>query len=247
MTDLKISTMTIVSKLGMDINLRELYDKMEIDDDLICIEYGGEPRKGCSGKKEKKRRKTTTPKKSFYNQATLQYRVECKTNNKPVNMKIFNNGSCQLTGIPFESVAVDIIKKTKELIIKYNVVENKEYEVSPIKVCLINSGFSVGKIIDRDELFDKLLDEYDFNVNYEPGIYPGINLKYFWNEQTQGDSEHCGRCMCENYCEGNGCGTGNGFCRRISIMIFQSGQIIITGYCNIEQIQYIRNYLLKIL
>ena len=134
MTDLKISTMTIVSKLGMDINLRELYDKMEIDDDLICIEYGGEPRKGCSGKKEKKRRKTTTPKKSFYNQATLQYKVECKTNNKPVNMKIFNNGSCQLTGIPFESVAVDIIKKTRELIIKYEVVENKEYEIFPIKV-----------------------------------------------------------------------------------------------------------------
>ena len=82
--------------------------------------------------------------------------------------------------------------------------------------------------------------------NYEPDSYPGINMKYYWNDLTQQDPNVCGRCVCDDYCEGTGTGCGDGQCRRISIMIFQSGQVIITGCCNIEKLEYIHKFIKKI-
>ena len=46
MTDLKISTMTVVSKLGSDINLKNMYNNLELSDDLVCIEWADQPMKG---------------------------------------------------------------------------------------------------------------------------------------------------------------------------------------------------------
>jgi len=245
MTDLKISTMTIVSKIGADINLRDMYDCLEPNGDLVCIEYANNPKKGDNKKKPKKIRKTTTPKKSFYNQATLHFTDKNKTNGKPVNMKIFNNGSCQMTGIPNMESATNIISKTKQLFLMAGLAKNIDI-AHPINVCLINSGFSLGETVDRDHLFDILDNKYGFYVNYESDNYPGINLKYYWNDMTHDDADMCGRCSCESYCEGKGTGSGDGQCRRISIMIFQSGQVIITGCCTPEQIQFIHRYIINL-
>ena len=70
--------------------------------------------------------------------------------------------------------------------------------------------------------------------------------QYYWNDLTQQDPNVCGRCVCDDYCEGTGTGCGDGQCRRISIMIFQSGQVIITGCCNIEKLEYIHKFIKKI-
>jgi len=77
--------MTIVSKFGMAIELEKVYNDIELDSSLVCIEFGSNPRKGDNKKKAKKIRKTTTPKKSFYNQATLHFMDKTKTNGKPIN------------------------------------------------------------------------------------------------------------------------------------------------------------------
>jgi len=258
MTDLKISTMTIVSKLGSDINLENMYKNLELSDDLVCIEWGDQPMKGETGKKIKKPRSTTKPKKKFYNQATLHFKDLNKRNGKPVNMKIFNNGSCQMTGVPnmesavsiLDKARVTLVKKQKELkelkedtIVVSDIDKVKEY---PINICLINSGFTLGAQIDRDHFFNILTEKYNMYGNYEPDSYPGINMKYYWNDLTQQDSNVCGRCVCDDYCEGTGTGCGDGQCRRISIMIFQSGQVIITGCCNIEKLEYIHKFIKKI-
>ena len=257
MTDLKISTMTVVSKLGSDINLKNMYNNLELNEDLVCIEWGDQPMKGHTGKKEKKIRSTTKPKKKFYNQATLHFNDTTKRNGKPINMKIFNNGSCQMTGVPNIDSAYNTLKKARELLINkhkdtkdkidINIVNNieniKEY---PINICLINSGFSLGKVINRDHFFNVLTEKYSLYGNYEPDSYPGINIKYYWNEDTQNNPEMCGRCHCESFCEGTGLGRGNGQCRRISIMIFQSGQVIITGCCTIDKLKFIHQFIKKI-
>ena len=253
MSDLKISTMTVVSKLGSDIHLENMYNNLDIDEDLVCIEWR-QQQKGDTGKKQKKIRSTTKPKKKFYNQATLHFKDKSKRNNQPVNMKIFNNGSCQMTGVPNIECAKNIIEKTinilrykqndvGEIKIVENVEELKEY---PINVCLINSGFSLGSVIDRDRFFDILINKYNMYGNYEPDSYPGINLKYYWNDNTQDNKETCGRCMCNEYCEGTGTGKGEGECRRISVMIFQSGQVIITGCCSEEKLRFIYEFIKEI-
>ena len=53
MSDLKISTMTVVSKLGSDIHLENMYNNLDIDEDLVCIEWR-QQQKGDTGKKQKK-------------------------------------------------------------------------------------------------------------------------------------------------------------------------------------------------
>jgi len=249
--------MTLISKLGSEINLEKMYNSFDIDENLVCIEFGNNPVKGHNGKKKKKIRSTTKPKKKFYNQATLHFSDKTKRNGKPINMKIFNNGSCQMTGVPSIESAEKVIQLTRQLLTEknrelknnenkdlVNNVENiKEY---PIDICLINSGFDLGKIIDRDHFFSVLTEKYNFYGNYEPDSYPGINIKYYWNDLTQNDPNICGRCMCSDYCEGNGTGCGDAQCRRISIMIFQSGQVIITGCCSIEKLHFIHKYIKKI-
>ena len=58
MENLKISTITAVSQINSDINLKEIYDTIPIDDYIPFIEYGHgfEPR-GFSKKMLKKTRK----------------------------------------------------------------------------------------------------------------------------------------------------------------------------------------------
>ena len=46
--------MTIVSKIGADINLRDMYECLEPSGDLVCIEYANNPKKGDNKKKPKK-------------------------------------------------------------------------------------------------------------------------------------------------------------------------------------------------
>ena len=246
MSELKISTMTIVTNLGTDIDLQDMYDKLQLTDKLVCVEYGENETKGHNMKKIKKVRDTTKPKKSFYNQATLHILDAEKTNNKPINLKIFNNGSCQMTGVPTVKSATNNIKYIKSLFHSSNVKDINCFEDNSMNICLINSGFSLNETIDRDRFYEILMDKYKFYVNYEPQSYPGINLKYYWNSLTQNDIDMCGRCVCEEYCDGKGTGEGHGECRRISIMMFESGEIIITGKCNIDQIKFIKNYVVEL-
>tara|TARA_B110000902_G_C14093160_1_gene507689 strand:+ start:52 stop:357 length:306 start_codon:yes stop_codon:yes gene_type:complete len=60
--------------------------------------------------------------------------------------------------------------------------------------------------------------------SYEPLIYPGINVKYYYNINN-----NTGICNCSKYCDGKGTGDGDGKCKRITIAIFESGKILITG------------------
>ena len=46
---------------------------------------------------------------------------------------------------------------------------------------------------------------------------------------------------------GKGDGNGEGDCKKITISIFQSGSILITGGKKVDDIQYIRKFLIKII
>ena len=68
-------------------------------------------------------------------------------------------------------------------------------------------------------------------ISYEPCIYPGVNIKYFINTNNR-----CGICECENLCNGKGNGCGDGNCKKVTIAVFKSGKVIITGGQNKDQI-----------
>ena len=90
-----------------------------------------------------------------------------------------------------------------------------------------------------------MVEKYNIFSNYEPCIYPGVNSKFYWNEDYK-DEPYKGKCYCLNPCDGKGCGKGDGNCKKITISAFQSGSVIITGARNLEQIHTAYNFINKI-
>ena len=108
--DLRISTITSVLKLSHIIDLEKIYKQLPISKRYIpYIEYGCNniPR-GFSEKSLIKKRKKKK-KKIFYNQATIHVIHDGKI----MNVKLFNNGRIQITGLKNENQAVKLVKKLK--------------------------------------------------------------------------------------------------------------------------------------
>ena len=151
---------------------------------------------------------------------------------------------------------INISKVLRELLLFYGnnddeifveSIENfSRIKIGEIKTVLINSDFNVNFKIKRNILHSILKDKYNIVSRYEPGIYPGVNNKYYWNNLNIG-TENEGRCKCTSECTGKGDGNGNGDCKKITIAAFQSGSIIITGAKQIEHIEHAYNFINKVI
>ena len=235
--DLRISTITSVLKLSQKIDLEKVYKGIPISENYIpYIEYGcnNVPR-GFSEKSLIKKRKKKK-KKIFYNQSTIHVMHDGKL----MNVKLFNNGRIQITGLKNEGQATKLVKKLIEYFKDFEIISDYT-ELIENKIVLINSDFDLGFEINRDNLHSEII-ENDIYSSYEPCIYPGVNIKYFINTNNS-----CGICECENICNGKGNGCGDGDCKKVTIAVFKSGKVIITGGQNKDQIiesyRFITNFI----
>ena len=231
MENLRISTITSVAELNTTIDLEVLFKNIEINEKIKYIEKG-ELKKGSPNKKKRasrKAKKTTV----FFNQVTLHFLHE-----KIINVKLFNYGKVQMTGLKKETQGEFVIK---ELINIIQMIDSKNehkiflksqerYEYDNYRIALINSDFDYKKTIDREKLQGIMINMNMFS-SFEPCIYPGVNIKYFYNTKNE-DSK--GVCNCERKCNGKGDGVET--CRRVTIAAFNSGKIIITGAMNRNQL-----------
>lgn len=118
------------------------------------------------------------------------------------------------------------------------------------KVCLINSDSKVEWNLRRDKLYDVLSSKYSLICGFEPCIYPGVKIQYAWNRSTleaQRGTPSEGTCCCKGRCTGKGTGNGEGDCRRITIAVFRSGCIIVTGAHTYDQLDDAYAFLKRIL
>lgn len=235
--DLRISTITSVLKLSHIIDLEKIYKVVPISENYIpYIEYGCDnvPR-GFSEKSLIKKRKKKK-KKIFYNQSTMHVMHDGKI----MNVKLFNNGRIQITGLKNENQAVKLVKGLIQYFKDFEVISDYT-ELIDNKIVLINSDFDLCFQIKRDTLHRDIV-ENDIYSSYEPCIYPGVNIKYFINTNN-----HCGICECTKLCNGKGNGCGDGNCKKVTIAVFKSGKVIITGGQNKEQInesyRFITNFI----
>lgn len=212
-----ISTMTITCALKTTINIQNLGKYLKLSTNDVVYKKYVDDKNGLTIrsirhiKKKTKRKNTKANKKNFYNQITLKI----QTNNKEVNVKLFQNGSIQLTGcksvINFVETMIILcnILKTVVAIREDNKINIKSYVNSPENVhvdkiedfCIrmINCGFDVDFLIDRDELY-KFLEKKNIFSTYEPCIHACVNIKH-------------------TYVDGS----------VISIFVFETGAILITG------------------
>ena len=347
-SEYRISTMTMITTFGCNINLDVVDKYFEVDNVIISMDYGHKPVKSSTIKKRKNKR-------PFFNQATMIVKLDPL---KKINVKIFSNGKIQMTGVKKESdcrLALNIIIKklkmtngyvnVKKLLIShqskllqkylnrefrplseyyynkdektntksldskkvydhlisliflrktsnytfplpnefykknviimknyedeirydldidklydsleeydisymaYSIEEKKEIKIGEIETVLINSDFNVNFKIKRNILHSILKDDYRIVSRFEPGIYPGVNNKYYFNKDYI-NKKLKGRCYCTKKCEGKGNGKGNGECKKITIAAFQSGSIIITGAREIQHIIAAKEFITNVL
>jgi TATA-box binding protein (TBP) (component of TFIID and TFIIIB) len=263
----KVSTITATGGVGALIDLDIFYNNVElatIDDTaalgsegFIYIEFGKKKSetvfRGYHKKLEATRRKKKESKR-FDNQVTVILKTINGLTGLPqhVNVKVFKNGNIQMTGLKCveqgKSV-VDFVIKQLHTIHKNgfsSVVSNQPDTLTnnDYRIRLINSDFRIGIEIKRDKLNKLVQDTYNLLSSFEPCIYPGVKIQYFWNMSKP---KQDGVCYCSGYCSGKGCGDGEGQCKKITIAAFQSGSVIITGAQTHVQIESAYEFICKII
>ena len=139
-----------------------------------------------------------------------------------------------MTGVTSDTFARESIEWLLDLI---NNLPESPFEspaaINRFSVQLINTDYALNKFINQDALHKILLNDYNLFSMLEKTIYQGVNTKFFYNTSNPG----LGICQCKNFCKGQGSGEGEGQCKRITMSIFRTGRIIITGAREIKQIE----------
>ena len=251
-TPLRISTLVTTGHLGTIISWDNLFDQFKEysipigypNEGFLKLEYG-EKAIGYSSRDILSKRKVS--KNSFFNQATIVVRKhrEDGVGFKEVNIKLFANGGFQMTGITSEEYSKNVLQWIIE---KFNTFK-KQLSTTPLtikkfSVQLLNSDYKMNSLVRRDELHKILVNQYKLFSTLETTIYQGINTKYYYNEKSLRKN---GICWCEKPCSGQGDGKELGQCKRITIAIFQTGSVIITGARNHEQLDESYKFMNEIL
>jgi TATA-box binding protein (TBP) (component of TFIID and TFIIIB) len=209
---IRISTMTITCKIGTKINLENIARFIDLTEDrILSVKYGQHPLNNRSIMKIKKKTTSKKKKKNFYNEATIKIKP---IDNNPINIKLFKNESLQLTGVKSMDNFCEVLSKLffelkkEKYVIDHDKLKLKPFvedvkklklHVNDVKICMINTNFKIKNEIDRDLLYEKLQHD-GVACTYEPCLHACVNVKYQYSAQ-----------------------------KKVSIFVFKSGAIIITG------------------
>lgn len=236
--DLSISTITICCALFIEFKVNNIAKYIELKNtSIVKISYGraDDPstnRALIPKKKHKKKKKT---KRVFYNQVSLSVMIESKKD-KPINIKLFTNGSIQMTGCKNIENVIDVLEKIfVELKVVKAIVNLKTMKIDEvpfindseklkladihnITIGMINSNFEYPNHIDRLKLYNLLMGD-TMECKFDPSNHACVNIKFY----------------CQN--------------KTISILVFEEGSIVITGAQNynhiLEAYNFINKYLLQ--
>jgi hypothetical protein len=255
-TNLRISTMVATANTSTQIDLISLFG--QIHEKLIPLGYPGEgilkmehrdKVVGIASRDAFTNRKVST--KTFFNQSTIILRrlVPGSTDSfKEVNIKLFANGGVQMTGIPSIEFAMGALQTLIDAIasLPQNPFKGPA-QISKFNVQLVNSDYTIRFPVKRDELHTLLTRTYGLFSTNESTIYQGVNTKYYYNK-IHANKSPMGVCHCKDtICTGQGNGEEEGQCKRVTLSVFQTGKIIITGARHMEQIMEVYHYFNNVL
>jgi len=252
-SELRVSTMSAKCKITREIMMERfithIYNKIDEhkDDSPYTYPFIGVKYRDIEINILEKKKTKKIVKKSFYNQATLI--IKQGDDDRRQNIKLFNNSSISLTGCRIKSDGLNavkhIIREMKSTVDIFECDEDREaITYSDYNITLINSDYCLNYTIDRPKLAELLIDKYNLFVTYTPDIYPGVKVYYYWNTNYKHNK---GICKCDNKCEDKKKkDLDENSCKRITIAIFQSGKVIITGSNRMRQTKDAYNTINKI-
>lgn len=225
--NVSISTMSLASSFATLVKTDNIFKYMILEEDnIIAIKSSGGIR--CIQEyKPKFKSINKNSKRLFFNQNTIIVRVDT---DRFVNIKLFKNGSMQMTGCRYLNdaniVINKLVKKLRErLIVKtdngfieIDFIDNHDaLHITRFKIDLINSNFGVSYSINKENLF-RLLTDRNVLCRLSP-IHSCVNIKH----KIVSDDTF------------------------ISIFVFQTGNIIITGAKKPEHVREAYNYIVRFL
>lgn len=230
----RISTITVTGGINSNVCLEKLYKALSgyTPPEITYLEYGSNKHNllttGEKSKKTSKSKKTAEKKatKRFDNQLTI---VMTYQENR-YNIKLFKNGNIQITGVKtisngkkainflIEQIKRMFFEHDQEILEDVSSLQNVNYRIR-----LINSDFRINFEIRLDHLYKLVVEKYKIICSYEPCIYPGAKIEYYYPNN--------GYCKCTGFCNGK-----SDVCKKITIAVFQSGCVIITGANKMEHI-----------
>jgi hypothetical protein len=242
-TPLRISTNVATGNIGSVLYLDKLFEQLN----SVLIPFGY-PEEGILKMEHKDRvvgasardllTKKKAAKKTFFNQSTIvvrKRRMEDASQFKEVNIKLFANGGIQMTGITGLEFARITLEWLLPILSALPVpISETPVFIKTLKIQLINSDYHVNAMIHRDNLHQIATRNYSLFSSLEKLIHQGVNIKYYYN--TSRITGRPGICNCEKPCQGQGEGDAPGQCKKITILAFQTGDIIVTGARKREQL-----------
>lgn len=240
-----VSTMCASCKLNTRLNIPNIEQYLQLNaDDVLTVKMNKERIRSLINIKNKpkrikkydnKNKEKDTSKNHFYNQIT----VVMRTNHGPtkdlnevpkINMKLFKNGSVQMSGCKtlknINFALNKLISKLKEIKAKIEngkisekifIEDPLDITVKDFKIDMINSNYQVSMQIDRAKLFNLLLKK-KIKSSYEPCIRACVIIKFIPLIENPEQKE-------------------------VSIFVFQKGNIIITGARSKSHIISAYNYM----
>jgi len=180
-------------------------------------------------------------KSAFYNCFVMILRIKIQETFKEFHIKVFNTGKLEIPGVQndhiFECVLKNIISTLQP-----HVEEKLEY-LQKSDTVLINSNFNCGFYINREYLFDILKFKYNIQCIYDPCSYPGIQCKFYYNEDLAEQTGIQPADSKDNAKDEHGKKNKNKKIVEVSFMIFRTGSILIVGMCNEDVLYLIYEYL----
>jgi TATA-box binding protein (TBP) (component of TFIID and TFIIIB) len=249
----RVSTITATGSLGCLINLDKLFqniDQVANAENILYVEFGRRKfdNSYCKGQ-AKKVIQMGNKQKRFDNQVTVLYKDDRA--DVYVSAKIFKNGNLQMTGIKNCDQGDAVMKSVRDIVM---MAYKKDPEVvagdvamlerpSNYSIRMINSDFKMGFPIRRDLLYKAWLTEYKHICSYEPCIYQGVKIQYFFNmDKGVVGAERDGICKCAVPCSLRR-KNEDVPCRKVTIAVFQSGSVIVTGGRSLEQIDEVYEFI----
>jgi hypothetical protein len=190
-------------------------------------------------------------KNAFYNCFAMILRFRYDNAFREIHVKIFNTGKMEIPGI----VNDDLLNIVRPMILSIltplvsgdklvEFVENdKENNV------LINSNFNCGFYINRERLYSILRsDKYKIETAYDPCSYPGVKCKFYFNHEDGYESDKQKGFICRNDYNQKMDELGeNKKYTEVSFMIFRTGSCLIVGNCTRKVLNYIYDFIKKLL
>jgi TATA-box binding protein (TBP) (component of TFIID and TFIIIB) len=226
----RVSTVTVTGSLGVPVEILDFFNSVQLDDTILfaqCKVGGVVHSKGQYTKNRNKNKKSGV----FENQTTVIFRINKMAPKYLMNVKVFKTGAMQIAGALSKEDGALCIGAIASLC-------GNGASPLDVQVRLMNADFRVQMRMSCKALYSSIVKS-GVPVSYDPNIYPAVKVMYMYNDTKKSETP-LGICTCEVPCVGKG--RHHGQCKKVTISIFQSGCVIVTGATSFQQLDAAHEY-----